>query len=66
MGSTEVYSEDWGADHHNENPCAAHRKNGERCLKIAIRGGLVCRFHGGAAGYVKRKRGSAWNLRPIG
>lgn len=55
MGSTEVYSEDWWDAHDNENRCVAHRKNGERCLKIAIRGARVCRFHGGAAGHVKRK-----------
>ena len=55
MGSKEVYSEDWWAEHDNENRCVAHRKNGDRCLKIAIRGASVCRFHGGAAGHVKRK-----------
>ena len=55
MGSQEVYSEDWWDEHNNENRCGAHRKNGERCLKIAIRGARVCRFHGGAAGHVKRK-----------
>jgi hypothetical protein len=55
VGSKEVYSEDWWAEHNNENRCGAHRKNGERCMKIAIRGATVCRFHGGAAGHVKRK-----------
>lgn len=55
MGSTEVYSEDWWAEHGNENRCVAHRKSGEQCLKSAIRGGNVCRFHGGAAGHVRRK-----------
>ena len=55
MGSKEVYSEDWWVEHSNENRCVAHRKNGERCLKAAIRGANVCRFHGGAAGQVRRK-----------
>ncbi len=35
--------------------CSAHKKSGEQCKKWAIRGGTVCRFHGGAAGQVKRK-----------
>ena len=55
MGSKEVYSEDWWVENENENRCVAHRKSGERCLKIAIRGARVCRFHGGAAGQVRRK-----------
>jgi hypothetical protein len=46
MGSKEVYSDDWWDEHDNENRCVPHRKNGERCLKIAIRGARVCRFHG--------------------
>lgn len=50
-----VYSEDWWDDHGNQNRCVAHRKNGEQCLKAAIRGANVCRFHGGAAGHVRRK-----------
>ena len=55
MGSKEVYSEDWWHGHESQNRCVAHRKNGEQCLKAAIRGGNVCRFHGGAAGHVRRK-----------
>ncbi|OBK18586.1 hypothetical protein [Mycobacterium asiaticum] len=56
MGSAEVYSEGWWADHDNENRCVAHSsRTGDQCLKAAIRGGTVCRFHGGAAGHVKRK-----------
>lgn len=55
MGSTEVYSEDWWDDHDNENRCVAHKKDGSQCAKAAIRGTTVCRFHGGAAGQVKRK-----------
>lgn len=56
MGSTEVYSEDWWAAHDNENRCAAHSsRTGGQCLKAAIRGTTVCRFHGGGAPQVKRK-----------
>jgi hypothetical protein len=55
VGSKEVYSEDWWSQHRDENRCVAHRKNGDQCLKAAIRGGHVCRFHGGAAGHVRRK-----------
>jgi hypothetical protein len=55
MGSKEVYSEVWWDEHDNQNRCVAHRKTGDRCLKIAIRGARVCRFHGGAAGHVRRK-----------
>ena len=39
-----------------KNRCAAHSsRTGEQCLKAAIRGATVCRFHGGAAGQVRRK-----------
>ena len=55
MGSKEVYSEGWWDEHDNQNRCVAHRKNGRQCLKAAIHGGNVCRFHGGAAGHVRRK-----------
>jgi hypothetical protein len=55
MGSKEVYSEDWWDEHDNQNRCVAHKKSGDRCLKISIRGARVCRFHGGAAGHVRRK-----------
>ena len=33
--------------------CVAHKKTGEQCQKMAIRGARVCRFHGGAAPQVK-------------
>lgn len=55
MGSKEVYSEDWWLDHNDENRCIAHKKDGSQCSKAAIRGANVCRFHGGAAGHVRRK-----------
>lgn len=34
--------------------CTAHRKNGDRCKRAPIRGGAVCRFHGGAAPQVQK------------
>ena len=34
-------------------PCTARRKNGEPCGAKAIRGGSVCRMHGGGAPQVK-------------
>lgn len=33
--------------------CVAHKKNGERCKAAPIRGGTVCRAHGGAAKHVR-------------
>ena len=33
--------------------CTAHKKNGERCNKIAIAGGNVCTHHGGKARQVR-------------
>src|SRR5690242_16666039 len=38
VGSREVNSEDWWAEHGNENRCVvAYQKTAERCLKIAVR-----------------------------
>lgn len=39
----------------SERRCVATSKgSGKRCQNWAIRGGTVCRFHGGASGHVKR------------
>ena len=35
--------------------CRAKRSNGQPCKAQAIKGGTVCRVHGGAAPQVKRK-----------
>ncbi|WP_431236702.1 hypothetical protein ACQ86B_17375 [Mycolicibacterium aichiense] len=34
--------------------CAGHKRNGDRCLKAAIKGATVCRTHGGATRHVQR------------
>ena len=52
------WSEEWWA---NAKPqvrghrCTAHRKNGNRCKRAAIRGGRVCTQNGGSAPGVKAK-----------
>jgi hypothetical protein len=33
--------------------CTAHRSNGQPCRAWSIRGGFVCRVHGGAIGRVR-------------
>ncbi|BDE15159.1 MULTISPECIES: hypothetical protein [Mycobacterium] len=44
---------DWPQGPSPERRCGAHRKNGDRCKNAAIKGGTVCRYHGGAAKHVK-------------
>lgn len=34
--------------------CVGHKRNGDRCLKAAIKGATVCRTHGGATRHVQR------------
>ena len=36
-------------------PCTATARSGDRCRQVPIRGGNVCRFHGGSAPQVKKK-----------
>ena len=52
------WSEQWWANAKPEvraHRCTAHRKNGDRCKRAAIRGGRVCPHHGGSAPAVKAK-----------
>lgn len=44
---------DWPHGPTADRRCIAHRKNGDQCKNAAIKGGRVCRFHGGAAKHVK-------------
>ena len=37
------------------NKCKAHKKDGSRCGHYPIRGGTVCKYHGGAAPQVQMK-----------
>ncbi|BCO56991.1 hypothetical protein MINTM008_23840 [Mycobacterium intracellulare] len=51
------WSEEWWAGVSPEtrsHRCVAHKSNGERCLKLAIKGATVCRTHGGATRHVRR------------
>lgn len=41
--------------------CVAHKRDGERCKKAAIRGATVCRSHGGATPQVQRKARERFN-----
>jgi hypothetical protein len=50
------WTEEWWAQTKPEvrqRRCKAHRKDGGQCLKAAINGATVCRYHGGAAKHVK-------------
>lgn len=44
---------DWANSAMPQRRCKAHKKDGSQCSNPAIRGGTVCRFHGGAAKHVK-------------
>lgn len=51
------WSEEWWAGVSPEtrsHRCVAHKSNGDRCLKLAIKGATVCRTHGGATRHVRR------------
>lgn len=43
--------------------CSAHRRDGEQCGAKAIKGGTVCRVHGGSAPQVRRNAGRLQRLR---
>lgn len=56
-GAVPRWSEEWWAGVSPEtrsHRCVAHKANGDRCLKLAIKGATVCRTHGGATRHVKR------------
>lgn len=44
----------WGDGRSPKRQCVAHRKNGDRCRRVAILGGTVCPTHGGSSPHVKR------------
>jgi hypothetical protein len=44
----------WGDGRNPERQCIAHRRNGDRCRRVAILGGTVCATHGGRSPQVKR------------
>ncbi|MED5802860.1 hypothetical protein VX037_17675 [Gordonia sp. Z-3] len=46
----------WDAmlDQNESARCVAHKKSGERCRRLAIKGATVCRVHGGASGHVRK------------
>lgn len=48
-------------DANRASRCVAHKKDGERCKKSAIKGGKVCRSHGGAAPQVQRSARERFN-----
>jgi hypothetical protein len=46
---------EWARGNPNRRCVATNNKTGERCRNWAIRGGAVCRYHGGSTGHVKAK-----------
>ena len=40
-------------DSQNRRFCSAHRASGDECRAPTIKGGTVCRVHGGSAGHLK-------------
>lgn len=50
------WSEEWwtlASPEVQSRRCVAHKGNGDRCLKAAIKGATVCRTHGGATRHVR-------------
>ncbi|KYH43246.1 hypothetical protein [Branchiibius sp. NY16-3462-2] len=53
---TTKLSEQWWLEHPNATRChAKSRRSGNQCKHLAMKGGVVCRTHGGAAPQVKAK-----------
>jgi hypothetical protein len=44
----------WSKSAVPERRCKAHKKDGSQCLNAAIKGGTVCRYHGGASKFVRQ------------
>jgi hypothetical protein len=53
MVKPKKFSEEYWAEKTDHIRCKAHRKNGNQCLRPALRGTTVCFRHGGAAPQVK-------------
>lgn len=41
--------------------CVGHKRDGERCKNASIKGGTVCRYHGGSAPQVQRSARERFN-----
>jgi hypothetical protein len=48
-----IEGRDWAKSPVPHRQCTAHKKNGDQCKNSALRGGTVCKFHGGAARHVR-------------
>lgn len=48
-------------DPNSTTRCVAHKRDGERCKNASIKGGTVCRYHGGSAPQVQRSARERFN-----